>query len=221
MVELLLSRGATLCSRDALGFHVLHRAVWVGDVPVISALLFISPESRVAQQWGPRNPDEPELFGVLEAVRPSSAQVRPTTGDDERARTSKRKQSLSWRVGAMRLVNAVHPSTGRTPLMLATIRGSATIVDFLLNVCDADMYCEDAEGFTAVDLAALCGHLSILRIFLAKADRVGTGSEFPRLQQRVEEFGETAHTIPRRNMLNEVNRLMALDFSSQSRVAAR
>lgn len=128
--------------------------------------------------------------------------------------------TLRWREGAKRLVNAVHPSTGRTPLMLAAVRGSAHIVDFLVNVCDADMYCRDVEGFTAFDLAALCGHLHILRIFLAKADGDGTGRAFPCLQQRAEEFGETAKTIPQRNVLNDMNRLMALDYSRQSYVSA-
>lgn len=128
--------------------------------------------------------------------------------------------TLRWREGAKRLVNAVHPSTGRTPLMLAAVRGSAHIVDFLVNVCEADMYCRDVEGFTAFDLAALCGHLHILRIFLAKVDGDGTGRAFPCLQQRAEEFGETAKTIPQRNVLNEMNRLMALDYSRQSYVSA-
>lgn len=257
-VEFLLARGATLCPLDALGFTVLHRAVWSGSVSIVRALLFLSPDCRVpqrspfkekgsldeaantAKEW-----NEAAREASLKRSSPSSGR-HPEAGNEsqemsvftrwlvtlsnkqlEAERDTKRGQDaaamrrqLKWRFGAQQLVNAVHPSTGRTALMLAAVRGSTHIVDFLVNVCDADMYCRDAEGFTAFDLAALCGHLTILQIFLAKADGDGTGRAFPCLQQRAEDFGETAKTIPQRNILNEMNRLMAIDFSRQSYVSA-
>eukprot|EP00796_Vickermania_ingenoplastis_P003830 gene3830-2710_t len=278
-VELLLAKGATIFPLDALGFTVLHRAVWVGDVSIVRALLFLSPESRVPQRspFSPKGSNAEAEAVVHEWITDRAAAARQTAGrvqsasssspPGSRGRTGTRSGAgcveqqqqqqeeggeevsvftrwlvaegnkqlevdalggealsgpppLQWRPGAKQLVNVVHPSTGRTALMLAAVRGSAHIVDFLVNVCDADIFYRDQEGFTAVDLAALCGHLSILKIFLAKADGDGTGRAYPSLQQRAEEFGETAKTIPQRNILNEMNRLLAVDFSRQSYVSA-
>lgn len=135
--------------------------------------------------------------------------------------TPRARPSLRWRKGGQRLVNAIHPLTGRTPLMLAAVRGSASIVQFLVNVCEADIYFRDNEGFTAFDLAAMCGHLHILHLFLSKADGDGLGNAFPFLQQRAELFGENAKTIHQRQVLNEMNRMMSADFARQSYVSAR
>lgn len=128
--------------------------------------------------------------------------------------------SLRWRKGGERLVDAVHPLTGRTALMLAAVRGNAAVVDFLVNTCGADIFLRDNDGFSAFDLAAMCGHVSILRIFLSKADGDGFGNVFPFLQQRAEVFGESAKTIHQRQILNEMNRMMSADFSRQSYVSA-
>lgn len=128
--------------------------------------------------------------------------------------------ALQWREGAQRLVNAVQPLTGRTALMLAAVRGNAQMVEFLMHVCGADLYLRDHEGATAFDLAAMCGHLDVLRVFLAKADGDGYGHCFPFLQQQSEIFGESAKTVRQRELLNEMNRMMSADFSRQSFVSA-
>lgn len=127
---------------------------------------------------------------------------------------------IRWREGAQRLVNAVQPLTGRTALMLSAVRGNAQMVDFLIDVCGADMYFRDHEGATAFDLAAMCGHLDVLRVFLAKADGDGFGHCFPFLQQQSELFGESAKTVRQRELLSEMNRMMSADFSRQSFVSA-
>ncbi|KAG5476961.1 hypothetical protein LSCM1_05295 [Leishmania martiniquensis] len=197
--QLLLSRGASLAQVDRCGFTILHRAVWSADVSVVHTVLFTTPLS-VGISFSDA--------GTI-CARPSLISLQPPT----------------WRPGAQRLVNAVHSSSGRTPLMLAALSGHADIVRFLLVTCGADPYPRDSYGLAAVDLAAVCGHLEVVRQLLSLTVAPNGGScsaadVFPTAQCNAEEYIEIAKTLPQRERLCSVNKLLNENLEEASRVAA-
>ncbi|CAJ1009160.1 putative Ankyrin repeat (many copies)/Ankyrin repeat (3 copies)/Ankyrin repeat [Leishmania naiffi] len=202
--QVLLSRGASLALVDRHGFTILHRAVWNADVPIIHMVLFITPMSAVAS-----------------SSDAGATGTHPFTTSSQSASSS----LLTWRPGAQRLVNAVHPATGRTPLMLAALSGRVDVVRFLLVTCAADPYPRDSYGLTAVDLAALCGHLHVvqqlLNLTVAPNGAGGSAADvFPTTQCRAEDYIEVAKTIPQRQRLCAVNKLLNENLTEASRVAA-
>lgn len=249
-VELLLSRGATLFTTDLLGFSPLHRAVWRADASVVRTLLFLSPSSAFAITDDNRNRSSCRPFVSSSPISLTSTTEDPykSSSDDSgdcvvsdtsslgshssavqptpraTATVAQYRAALNaptWRPGAQRLVNMPHVATGRTPLMLAAARGNEAIVTLLINVCGADIYMKDKDGFTAADLAALCGHTAILQLFLLKVEGDGTGRAFQSIQQQAEEFCDTAKTLAQRERLNQMNNMMCLDLSLQSYVSSR
>ncbi|GET89188.1 hypothetical protein, conserved [Leishmania tarentolae] len=202
--ELLLSRGASLAQVDRQGFTILHRAVWSANVSIIHMVLFITPMSAVASSTGLR----------------ASA-----TGAHTFTNSSQPTSLLTWRPGAQRLVNAVHPATGRTPLMLAALSGQVEVVRYLLVTCAADPYLRDSYGLTAVDLAALCGYLHMVQLLLNLTVAPNGASEsaadvFPTTQRSAEDYIEIAKSIPQRERLCAVNKLLNESLAEASRVAA-
>lgn len=130
--------------------------------------------------------------------------------------------AMRWRHGAQRLINAIHSGTGRTPLMLAAVRGDVAVVRFLLQDCQADLYLVDKDGLSAMDLAALCGHCSVVQILLELAPGDGTGSIcFPEPQQRAEDYCDIAKTVPQRFRLRSVNKRLTEELMEASRIAAQ
>ncbi|KAG5502825.1 hypothetical protein JKF63_04593 [Porcisia hertigi] len=203
--QLLLSRGASLAQVDRYGFTVFHRAVWCADVSIIHTLLFMTPFSAT----------------VASSSSAATAPAHPSATSS----TSVSSSRLTWRPGAQRLVNAVHPTTGRTPLMLAALSGHADVVHFLLVVCNADPYPRDSHGLAAVDLAALSGYLQIVRLLLdltVAPNGVGNSAAdvFPKTQCSAEEYIEIAKTIPQRQRLCAVNKLLNEKLDEASRIAA-
>ncbi|KPI88330.1 hypothetical protein ABL78_2569 [Leptomonas seymouri] len=201
--EVLISRGASLSQLDRYGFTILHRAVWSADLPMIHMLLFQTPF--------------PASTGALS----------PTADSPSKSHVHWRLRELTWRPSAQRLVNAVHAPTGRTPLMLAAVRGSSDIVRFLLEACGADPFQKDRYGFAAIDLAALSGHVQMVRLFLQltvaqNGDGCGDGaaSVFPGTQRNAEDYCEVAQTLPQRQRLFALNEMLNADLAEASRVAA-
>ncbi|KPA79532.1 hypothetical protein ABB37_05352 [Leptomonas pyrrhocoris] len=198
-VEVLLSRGASLSQLDRYGFSILHRAVWSADIPTIHMVLFQTPLATSASSSSP--------------------------ADKDCAQRSSR--DLTWRPGAQRLVNTVHAPTGRTPVMLAAVRGHTGVVRFLLETCGADPFQRDHLGFAAIDLAALSGHLQMVRLFLQLAvaqngDGCGDGAAyvFPSTQRSAEDYCEVAQTLPQRQRLFALNKILNANLAEASRVAA-
>ncbi|KAK7200357.1 Ankyrin repeats (3 copies)/Ankyrin repeats (many copies)/Ankyrin repeat [Novymonas esmeraldas] len=207
--ELLLSRGASLAQVDRYGFTILHRAVWTADVPVLHMVLFTTPLSASAAAASP------SAHGAHAHLSPSASLSSQSASP----------VPLTWRPGAQRLVNAVHAPTGRTPLMLAALCGHVDVVRFLLVTCAADPYPRDSHHLTAVDLAALCGHLHVVRLLLSLTvapNGAGDGAAdvFPTTQCGAEEYIEVAKTMPQRQRLCDVNRLLNENLAAASRVAA-
>lgn len=223
--QLLLSRGASLLIVDGNGFTPLHRAVWCADVAVVTMILFASPAARTRETTAPHS----STVAPLNAAANGGMGVRggDTGGGhaftqwlgshtSERSKSKSKKHELSWRPGAQQLVNVPHTATGRTPLMLAAVRGSAVLVSLLLDCCHADMHLKDKDGYTAAELAALCGHTDILNLFLAKAEGDGSGRAFQHIQQHAEDYVLTAKTVKQQQRLNEVNRRVCEDLALQS-----
>ncbi|KAG5477489.1 hypothetical protein CUR178_05193 [Leishmania enriettii] len=202
--QLLLSRGASLAQVDRHGFTILHRAVWSADVSIVQTVLFTSPISAATSSSGAGTTGAPPSF--IYSQQPSSS-------------------PLTWRPGAQRLVNAVHPASGRTPLMLAALSGHAHVARFLLVTCAADPYLRDSYNLTAVDLAAVCGHLDVVRLLLnltvaPNGATYSAADVFPTAQCNAEEYIEIAKTIPQRERLCSVNKLLNENLAEASRVAA-
>ncbi|KAL7706326.1 Ankyrin repeats (many copies)/Ankyrin repeats (3 copies)/Ankyrin repeat [Lotmaria passim] len=221
--EVLISRGASLFQLDRYGFTIVHRAVWSADVATLHMVLFQTPRAA-ASQGGYAPPTQPSSPPRPTAATASGA--RPAAEQEEEVNRESAHR-LSWRPNAQRLVNAVHAPTGRTPLMLAAVRGHTDIVRFLLNTCGADPFQKDHNGFAAIDLAALCGHVEMVRLLLqlsvaANGDGCGDGAAFtfPSTQRRAEDYCEVAQTLPQRQRLFAVNELLNENLAEASRVAA-
>jgi ankyrin repeat protein len=219
--EVLISRGASLSQLDRYGFTILHRAVWSADVPTLHMLLFQTPRPSAALSTS-----STAAGANAAAVNPPSPPWRPNTSPGKTP-AERRLHELSWRPVAQRLVNAVHAPTGRTPLMLAAVRGHTDIVRFLLLTCGADPFLTDHHGFAAIDLAALCGHMQVVRLFLQltvapNGDAGGDGAAyvFPATQRGAEEYCEVAQSLPQRQRLFAVNAVVNANLSAASRAAA-
>ncbi|EPY27879.1 ankyrin [Strigomonas culicis] len=130
-----------------------------------------------------------------------------------------------WRPGAQRLLHHPHEATGRTPLLLAVVRGDLAMVRLLL-ASGADASQRDRDGFDAADLAALCGWLHLVQYLQAVA-ALGAGASLSgrpleeRLQYHAEQYSETAKTLEQKRMLDDINRLICSSVAPQSRVAAQ
>ncbi|CCW63405.1 unnamed protein product [Phytomonas sp. EM1] len=93
----------------------------------------------------------------------------------------------------------------------------------LLKECGADLNAVDHSGFSALDLAALCGHKTLVARLLAESEVHHMGEEGPhvRLRQRVEDFCETAKSFQQRDELNEINQLVCMPLAVQSFAASQ
>lgn len=219
--ELLLARGAAVLLLDGSGFSALHRAAWCADAAVVRALLFLSPAGRFATTTTTTMATAAGRGGntgggahghthwLASSAPPSSSSTRSAPAP-----------ALTWRPGAQRLVDMPHGPTGRTALMLAAVRGAECIVAFLLDACGADMHFEDGDGYTAAELAALCGHTAILGLLLTRAAGDGSGRAFQRVQQRSEDYVLTAQTVPQQRRLQEVNSRICEDLAVQSAIVS-
>ncbi|ORC85679.1 putative ankyrin repeat protein [Trypanosoma theileri] len=122
---------------------------------------------------------------------------------------------LRFRPGVKTLVDLPHSYSGRTPLMFASMRGDVSMVEFLVTKAGADICLKDSNGNTAMDLAANCGHKSVVTFFLSKCDDK-TDLMFDSARRRAEENCEKAMTIKQLAELRELNALLCRDWLPQS-----
>ncbi|KAH9599564.1 Ankyrin repeat-containing domain [Trypanosoma melophagium] len=125
------------------------------------------------------------------------------------------RTGLRFRPGTRTLVDLPHSYSGRTPLMLASMRGDASMVDFLVTKAGADICLKDSEGNTAMDLAANCGHKAVVTFFLSKCNDK-TDLMFDSARRRAEDNCERAMTTKQLEELRELNAILCRDWLPQS-----
>ncbi|EPY37358.1 hypothetical protein AGDE_06576 [Angomonas deanei] len=108
--------------------------------------------------------------------------------------------------GGPRLLERPHRLTGRTPLMLACIKGEREMAKLLVEH-GADPLRRDLQSVSALDLAAMCGWTEVVQYLTAvTAASPQTLLAGRGLTQRAEEFCEAASTVPQRALLDELNK---------------
>ncbi|ESL09668.1 hypothetical protein TRSC58_02608 [Trypanosoma rangeli SC58] len=128
-----------------------------------------------------------------------------------------RPTSRQFRPGSRALVDLPHSYTGRTPLMLAAIRGDASTVDFLIRKAGSSLSLTDFRGNTAMDLAARYGHKTVVTIFLSRGDD-DADLFFERTRRQAEANCEEATTIQQLEVQKDLN-VLYVGSASQSFVA--
>ncbi|RNF10162.1 putative ankyrin repeat protein [Trypanosoma rangeli] len=129
-----------------------------------------------------------------------------------------RSTSRQFRPGSRALVDLPHPYTGRTPLMLAAIRGDASTVDFLIREAGSSLTLTDFRGNTAMDLAARCGHKAVVNIFLSRGDD-NADLVFEGTRRQAEANCEEATTVRQLEVQKDLSILLCSEWLPQSFVA--
>lgn len=127
--------------------------------------------------------------------------------------------TVTWRPYASRLVNLPHRDNRRTPLMLAAIRNSLDIAEFLINYCGADVRAHDVHGCRAADLAAMYANKDVVDTFLANMPDGSCNIQCPGIQQWVEQCSEQACKISQRDAFRRINENIIQNCMQHSHVS--
>ncbi|KAF8281348.1 putative ankyrin repeat protein [Trypanosoma cruzi] len=127
-------------------------------------------------------------------------------------------KNRQFRPGSRSLVDLPHPYTGRTPLMLAAVRGDVEMVEFLIKKAGCSLSVRDFGGSTAMDLAACCGHKAVVILFLSNGDD-SADFVFESTRRQAETNCENAMTLQQLEVKKDLNFLLCRGWLPQSLVA--
>ncbi|KAF8292022.1 hypothetical protein TcYC6_0117460 [Trypanosoma cruzi] len=129
-----------------------------------------------------------------------------------------RLKNRQFRLGSRSLVDLPHPYTGRTPLMLAAVRGDVEMVEFLIKKAGCSLSVRDFRGSTAMDLAACCGHKAVVILFLSNGDD-NADFVFESTRRQAEANCENAMTLQQLEVQKDLNLILCREWLPQSLVA--
>ena len=141
MVEFLLEKNANINSTNSRNFTAVMGAAELGHLDVIKSLIERGAEMELKNDKGAT-----ALALATESGHGAIVEYLAAKGAD---------------------INALD-SDGRTPLMIAILKDHTDIAEFLLRQENCTIDVKDNWGWTALELAAECGHQKIVELLLNK-----------------------------------------------------
>jgi ankyrin repeat protein len=199
---------------DAMQRTVLHAAAFSGDPKLFESALAIESDAIESKDAFGQTPlltaavglarrslreehgcDEAGPLRIIDRLLDLKARLDSVTNDKL---TVLHYAALSNSVTFFtRLIERCDPALARnfdnkrrTPLHLASSRGTAGIVEALVGL-NADVFAADADGFTPLHRAAFAGHAEVARVLLERVEHTGADALPKLLNARSQGYGKS------------------------------